>query len=51
MNFIILGAPNVLGSCKITIVKNVEMGGNCMLEKYLTKIKLSKHINYLTNIC
>jgi hypothetical protein len=30
------------------IFKNVEMGGNCILEKYLMKIKFSK---YMTNMC
>jgi hypothetical protein len=29
------------------ILKNVGMGGNCMLKKYLMKINLSKYINYL----
>jgi hypothetical protein len=33
------------------IFKNVEMGGNCILEKYLMKIKFSKYIKYLTNMC
>jgi len=31
--------------------KNVEMNGNCILEKYLMKINFSKYINYLTNMC
>jgi hypothetical protein len=33
------------------IFKNVEMGGNCILEKYLVKNKISKYIKYLTNMC
>ncbi len=33
------------------IFKNVEMGGNCILERYLVKITFSKYIKYLTNIC
>ncbi len=33
------------------IFRNVEMGGNYMLEKYLMKINFSKYINYLTNMC
>jgi hypothetical protein len=33
------------------ISKNVEMGGNCILDKYFMKIKFSKYIKYLTNIC
>jgi hypothetical protein len=33
------------------IFKNVEMSGNCILEKYLMKINFSKYINYLTNMC
>ncbi len=33
------------------IFKNVEMGGNCMLENYLMKINFSKYIIYLTNMC
>jgi NADH:ubiquinone oxidoreductase subunit F (NADH-binding) len=33
------------------IFKNVEMGGNCILEKYFMKIKFSKYIKYLTNMC
>jgi hypothetical protein len=32
------------------IFLNVEMGGNCILEKYLVKINFSKYIKYLTNI-
>jgi hypothetical protein len=27
---------------------NVEMGGNCILEKYLIKINFSRYIKYLT---
>ncbi len=33
------------------IFKNVEMGGICILKKYLMKIKFSKYIKYLTNMC
>jgi hypothetical protein len=33
------------------IFKNVEIGRNCILEKYLMKINFSKHIKYLTNMC
>jgi len=33
------------------IFKNVEMGGNCILEKYLMKINFSNYIKYLTNMC
>jgi hypothetical protein len=33
------------------IFKNVEMGGNCILENYLVKINFSKHIKYLINMC
>ncbi len=33
------------------IFKNVEIGGNFILEKYLMKIKVSKYIKYLTNMC
>jgi hypothetical protein len=33
------------------IFKNVKMGGNCILEKYLMKINFSKYIKYLTNMC
>jgi hypothetical protein len=33
------------------IFKNVEMGGNYILHKYLMKINFSKYIQYLTNMC
>jgi hypothetical protein len=33
------------------IFENVEIGGNCIFEKYLMKIKFSKYIKYLTNMC
>ncbi len=33
------------------IFRNVEMGGNCMLKKYLMKLNSSKYINYWTNMC
>jgi hypothetical protein len=33
------------------IFLNVEMGGNCILGKYLIKINFSKYIKYLTNMC
>jgi len=33
------------------IFKNVKIGGNCILEKYLMKINFSKYIKYLTNMC
>jgi len=36
---------------KYNIFKNVEMDGNCILEKYLMKINFSKYIKYLTNMC
>jgi len=32
------------------IFKNVEMGGNYILEKYLIKNNFSKYIKYLTNM-
>jgi hypothetical protein len=32
------------------IFKNVEMGGNCILENYLVK-ETSKYIKYLANMC
>jgi hypothetical protein len=32
------------------IFKNVETGGNCILDKYLMKIKFSKYSKYLTNM-
>ncbi len=33
------------------IFKNVKMGGNCILEKYLMKIKFSKYIKYMISTC
>jgi hypothetical protein len=33
------------------IFKNVEMGGNYILQKYLMKINFSNYIRYLTNMC
>jgi hypothetical protein len=33
------------------LFKNVQIGGNCKIEKYLMKINFSKYIKYLTNMC
>jgi len=32
-------------------IYNVEIGGHCILEKYLVKFNVSKYIKYLTNMC